>query len=65
MLLNVLRILMIIWISWTLIRWYNQWRERERKKAFNAGRRSKGNGSNRNPNTDDIGDYVDFEEVKE
>ena len=65
MLVNLLRILLIIWVAWSLIRMYNRWRAKEKKKYFEQGRMSASRNGKGSMNTDNIGDYVDYEEVKD
>ncbi|MCH2199130.1 MAG: DUF4834 family protein [Flavobacteriales bacterium] len=68
MLVNVLRFLMIIWIVSILVRWFNRWRAADKRKAYEAGKREakiqRPNREKKDMNTDSIGDYVDYEEVK-
>lgn len=69
MLINLLKWGLIFWGVYTIFNWYHRWRSAERRKAFEAGRRSAASPaadskSSKKMNTDEIGDYVDYEEVK-
>jgi hypothetical protein len=63
MIWNVIRIVLLIWIVRVIYKWYSAYREMERRKVYNAGRRS----ASRQPNRvhDDHDDeYIDYEEIK-
>ncbi len=73
MIWNLLRLAFIAWVIYTAVKWYNRWRAFEKKRAYEAGRaaerqrRQQGGGSSKasSMNSDNLGEYVDYEEVKD
>lgn len=63
MVLNVIRVIVILWVVRLIYKWYTAYRESEKRKAYQAGlrdahrRKKKGDDS-------DQGDYIDYEEIK-
>lgn len=65
MLVNVIKILALLWVLRLLFRWYQGYRENQRRKEYDAGRRAaKDDSSRRKPDDQSLGEYVDYEEVK-
>lgn len=64
MIWNVIRIVLLIWVVRVIYKWYSAYREIERRKAYERGRRDAGVNPTSPNNDTPSGEYIDFEELK-
>lgn len=61
---NVIRVIFFIWLIRVIYKWYQGYRELERRRAYDAGRQSARKKNPSRLNDDDTGEYIDYEEIK-
>jgi hypothetical protein len=64
MVFNIIRVIVFIWLIRVIYKWYQGYRELERRRAYDAGRQSAQKKKTPRLNDDDSGEYIDYEEIK-